>query len=105
MIGWLNMGSLVLGLAALILPVMTLSRVAKQAANNWIVFFIMISMSSGMISLLLQIANTYNRVVFEDWGTLTDIMGATTFISAVLVIVTIILNVVTLFVYLGKVVK
>jgi len=100
MIDWINLGSLVLGLIAWILPVVNLTRYAK----NWVVLSI-ISISACAISLFLQIFNIYNRVKIEDWSALMDTMGAKVFITAFLLIVTIILNVITLIVYRNRAVK
>lgn len=105
MIGWLNAGSIVLGLIAWILPVMILSRVAKQDLSSGIIFSMMISMSACMISLLFQIINNYNRVVLEDWGALIDISGTRAFLASLLVIVTIILNGIMLIIFRSKTVK
>lgn len=100
MIDWINLGSLVLGLIAWILPVVSLTRYTK----NWVALSIM-SISACAISLFLQIFNIYNRVKIEDWSALMDTMGAKVFIAAFLLIVTIILNVITLIVYRNRAVK
>ncbi len=60
------------------------------------------SLIACAISLFFQIFNSYNRVKSEDWSALMDIMGAKVFVSAVLLIITIILNVITLIVYRGR---
>ncbi len=46
-----------------------------------------------------------NLVKIEDWSALMDTTDAVVFVSAVLLIVTIILNVFTLFTYLGRTTK
>ncbi|WP_068676735.1 hypothetical protein [Oceanobacillus sp. Castelsardo] len=104
MIGWFNVGSLVFGLIAWILPIMNLIRDKKQGNNNWVVLSI-ISISACSISLYFQILNSYHRVRIEDWSALMDIMGARVFVTAILLIITIILNVITLLVYRNRTVK
>ncbi|MBP1947495.1 hypothetical protein [Virgibacillus litoralis] len=98
MISWLNVGSLVLGLIAWILPAINLMRNKKGNHRNWVVLSVM-SISACAISLIFQIFYTNHLVKIEDWSALMDTTGAVAFVSAVLVIVTIILNVITLFVY------
>ena|SRR5699024_8521542 len=100
MIGLLNFGSLVLGLIAWILPVVNLTWYTK----NWVALSIM-SISACGISLFFQIFNIYNRVKIEDWSALMDTMGAKLFSAVFLLIVTIILNVITLIVYRIRTVK
>jgi len=98
MIVWLNLGSLVLGLIAWILPVVNLLRYGKHDHRNWTALSIM-SISACAISLCFQIFEINHRVKVEDWSALMDTMNAVAFVSAILLIVTIILNVITLIVY------
>lgn len=98
MIGWLNVGSLVLGLIAWILPVVNLMRYKKHDDRNWIVLSVM-SISACAISLSFQIFYNYHLVKIEDWSALMDTTGAVAFVSSVLLTVTIILNAITLIVY------
>lgn len=94
--GWLNLGSLVLGLIAWILPVVNFGRYEKP--NYWITRSI-ISLSACAISLSFQIFYSHHLVKIEDWPALMDTMGAVAFVSAVLLVVTIMLNVITLIIY------
>lgn len=96
--GWLNIGSLALGLIAWIIPVFNLLRDKKQVNKKWVVFSI-ISISACAISICFQIFYNYHLVKIEDWSALMDTMGAVASASAVLVIVTILLNALTLIVY------
>ena len=73
MIGWLNLGSLVLGLIALILPSINIARYEKLS-KYWITFSI-VSLSACSVSLFLQIFSFYERVKAEDWAALTDTMS------------------------------
>lgn len=104
MIGLLNLGSLVLGLIAWILPGVSLLRYKKQDHKNWIALS-MISISACAISLCFQILYNYHLVRIEDWSALMDATGAVVFAALVLLIVTIILNAITLIIYRHRVVK
>ncbi|MBU8852764.1 hypothetical protein [Priestia megaterium] len=99
--GWLNIGSLVLGLISLILPIINLMKNNKQEHKNWVVLSI-ISISACAISVCFQIFYQNYLVKIEDWSAIMDTMGSVAFVSAVLLIVTIILNVITLIVYRGR---
>ena len=92
--GWLN-------IASLLLPIVNLTREKKKENKNWAVLSI-ISISACSFSLCLQILNTYHLVTVEDWGALMDTMYAVAFASAILLLVTIILNGITLNIYRGK---
>ena len=98
MIGLLNLGSLVLGLIAWILPVANLIRYKKYDHRKWVTLSIM-SISACAISLCFQIFYNYHLVKIEDWSALMDTTDAVAFVAAVLLIVTIILNAITLLVY------
>ncbi|WP_349409329.1 hypothetical protein [Pseudalkalibacillus sp. SCS-8] len=99
--GWLNIASLILGLIAWILPVINLISDNKQENKRWIVFtFTSISACAG--SIFFQLYYNYHLVRIEDWSALMDTTGAVVFISALLLIVTIISNAITLVVYRRK---
>lgn len=104
MIVLFNLGSLILGLFAWILPVVNLMRYGKRDHRNWIVLSIM-SISACAISLCFQIFEINYRVKVEDWSALMDTMSVVAFVSAVLLIVTIILNVITLIVHRDRTAK
>jgi hypothetical protein len=93
MVGLLNLGSLVLGIIAWILPVATLMQYKKHHLWNRAVLSIM-SISACAISLCFQMFNIKHLVEIEDWTALLDTAGTIAFVAAVLVIVTIILNVI-----------
>ncbi|MDY0393965.1 hypothetical protein RWE15_05150 [Virgibacillus halophilus] len=99
--GWLNIGSFVFGLIAWILPVGKLLRNNKQGNQKWFTFSVM-SMSACAVSLCFQIIEIYYLVTIEDWSALSDTIGFVTFAATVLLIVTIILNTITLMVYRDK---
>jgi len=100
----LHLGSLVLGIIAWILPAVNLMRYKGQNHNSWVIFSIM-SISACAISLCFQIVNTYHLVKIEDWAALLDTMGALVSVAAVLLIVTLILNTITLIVYRDRTAK
>ena len=104
MIVLLNVGSLILGIIAWILPAGTLMRYDKHNYRNWAALSIM-SISACAISLCFQIFYNYHLVKIDDWSALMDTTGAVAFVAAVLLIVTIILNAITLFVYRGRTAK
>lgn len=99
--GWLNLGSLVLGLIAWIFPVVNLMQRNKAPHKNWVVFSVA-SVSSCAISLCMQIFYTNHLVKIEDWSALMDTSHAVALVATLLLVVTIILNVITLVVYYGK---
>ena len=98
----LHLGSLVLGLIAWILPVVNLLQYKNRERKNWQVISIM-SISACAISLCFQTLNNYFLVKMEDWSALMDTMGAVVLASVVLLIVTIVLNVITLIIYRDRI--
>ncbi|MYL39058.1 hypothetical protein [Halobacillus litoralis] len=95
--GWLNIGSLVLGLVSWIIPFVILAVGKKQMNKKWIALTI-ISFSACAIAICLQIFYNLHLVNIEDWSALSE-MRAVAVASTVLVIVTILLNSSTLFLY------
>lgn len=85
--GWLNVESLVLGLAAWVLPVIALAWRGKGR-----MLFSIASMGACAVSLYLQILETSSRVRLEDWSALMDTFGAVVFASTALLVVTLLLN-------------
>ena len=104
MIGLLNLGSFVLGLIAWILPVVNLMRYKQHDHRKWVTLSVM-SISACAISLCFQIFYNYHLVKIEDWSALMDTTGAVAFATAFLLIVTIILNAITLIVYRDRTAK
>ena len=98
MFGLLNLGSLMLGLIAWMLPVVNLMRYEKYSHRHWVAFSIM-SISACAISLCFQIFYNYHLVKIADWSALVDITDNVVLVAGVLVIVTIILNAITLIIY------
>ena len=96
MIGLLNLGSLILGLIAWIVPVISLMRIKKGNNQNYLALSA-ISFSSCAISLSLQSFNISHMKKMEDWAALMDTTDALAVLSTVLITGTIILNIVHLF--------
>ncbi|MFC5591452.1 hypothetical protein ACFPRA_21430 [Sporosarcina soli] len=104
MIGLLNLGSLVLGLIAWLLPVVNLMQSKNHDNRNWVVFSMM-SLMACAISLSFQIIYNNHLVNIEDWSALMDTSGAVTYAVSTLLIVTILLNAITLLIYRRRMAK
>ncbi|MCF2649985.1 hypothetical protein [Niallia circulans] len=98
MMGLLNIGSLVLGLIAWILPAANLMRNNRENQGNRLIIGL-VSMSACVISLLFQIIYNYHLVKIEDWSALMDTTRGVMVAATVLILVTIILNAINLTVY------
>ncbi|MGM8365896.1 hypothetical protein ACLIBG_10525 [Virgibacillus sp. W0181] len=96
--GWLNLGSLMLGLIAWIIPFINLAVGKKQMNIKWIALTI-ISFSVCAIAICFQIFYNLYLVKVEDFAALADTMRGVAVASTVLVIVTILLNALTLRLY------
>ena len=99
--GWLNLGSLLFGLIAWILPGITLMQHNKADTRNLVVFSIA-SVSACAISLCMQIFYTSHLVKIEDWSALMDTTHALVLVATIFLVVTLILNAITLVVYNKK---
>jgi cytochrome c oxidase subunit 4 len=102
--GLLNLGSLVLGLIAWILPVVNLMQHNTVNHRHWVAFSVA-SVSACAVSLWMQILYTNHLVKIKDWSALMDTSYAVALVATLLLAVTIILNVITLVVYHGKKLK
>jgi len=90
--------SLALGLIAWIFPIINLMLYKKYENRNWVVLLIL-SMSACAVSLCFQIFYNTHLVKLEDWSALMDTTGAVALVSAVLLVITIILNSITVIIY------
>ncbi|KIL50802.1 hypothetical protein KP77_14220 [Jeotgalibacillus alimentarius] len=104
MYGWLNIGSLVLGLIAWIIPVVLLAKHDKKSLQSWALFSIA-SISACVIAVLFQILYNDYLIRIEAWVSLMDTTRAVVVLSSILAGVTIILNVITAIVYNKKIHK
>lgn len=99
--GFLNVGSLLLGLIAWVLPIVSLVNYKNDKHTNWSTFSIL-SMISCILALYFQIANTAYLVKLEDWAAIGDLSGVTKFVSLILIVVTITLNATMMILYHEK---
>jgi cytochrome c oxidase subunit 4 len=95
---WFNVGSLILGLSAWILPIINLIKQNKAEHRNWIVL-LFISMCSCTISVLFQIVYQNHLTEIEGWSAIMDTIWSVMFVSTVLIVITIILNLITIIKY------
>lgn len=98
MIGLLNIGSLMLGLIAWILPATTLMGDKKKVERNGLLICFL-SIGACAISISFQIFYSYYLVKIEDWSAIMDTAGGVVVATAVLLFVTIILNTANYIVY------
>ncbi len=96
--GWLNIGSVLFGLIALIIPIINLMKEDKTVSNNLGVFS-GVSISSCAISLCMQVFYANHLVNIEDFTAMMDILGVVANVSAVLLVATIVLNFITYIIY------
>ena len=97
--GWLNIGSLVLGLIAWILPVVNIFR--SRNNNNWVVLS-MLSICACVISLYFQLLYNNYLVKIEDWSAIMDTSGGVVVAGSVLLVITLFLNIMTFVVYRNR---
>ncbi len=102
--GWLNVGSLILGFIAWILPVVNLMQRHKTDNGNWAILTAA-SITACAVSLCLQLFYTNHLVTIEDWSALMDTSGAVASVATFLLVVTIILNVISFITYYEKTAK
>lgn len=91
MIVWLNISSFIIGIIALVFPIISMFIYKRNNYKSWFIFSIM-SMIACSFSLLLQILHNYILVKLEDFSAIMDTIGAVTYVAAGLFVVTIILN-------------
>lgn len=101
MYAWLNLGSIMLGLIAWILPIINLIRPNKDKNKNWALLS-MASISACVIALWLQILYNNHLVNIEDWSAIMDISEGIIRVSFILAVITIVLNIITVIVYHKK---
>lgn len=102
MYSWLNLGSLVLGLIAWILPIVNLVRHNKDKNKSWALLAVA-SMSACVIALWLQLVYNSHLVKIEDWSAIMDISEGLVRVSFILAVVTLVLNAITVMIYTKKI--
>ena len=101
MYGWLNIGSLLFGLVAWILPITTLAKHNKYKNKNQALISVA-SISSCVISLYFQMLYNDYLVRIKDWSALMDTSSSVVRLSFLLALGTIVLNITTAAVYNKK---
>lgn len=91
MVSFLMLGSLILGLVSWILPILNITKNNK----NWTTYSI-ISMGSCSIALVFQILYSNYVVKIEDISALMDTSGTSAALSVILLVITLILNILSL---------
>lgn len=99
----LNLLSIIFGLIALALPGINFSQ--KETNSRKMALVLVMSISSCLISIFVQILEINRRIKIEDWTALTDTIDGTIWVSAILLIVIILLNSVSLFLFSNKAIK
>ncbi|QSQ09691.1 hypothetical protein H0A61_02070 [Koleobacter methoxysyntrophicus] len=92
---FLNLGSLLLGLIAWIVPILAIKHTGKDSVKNCFRFSI-ISFSACITSLCLQLFEINHRVQIQDWSALMDTIGTLIWVAVILVVITLILNILVL---------
>ena len=95
--GWLTLGSLVFGLIAWFILVFSIMRHKKRRDSQSTT--IVLSMGFCAIALWFQIYYTNYLVTIQDWTALMDTTFTLNWISAILLIVTITLNIINIILY------
>lgn len=95
--GLLNLGSLLLGLIAWIIPIFAAMRSAKYGVKKCY-NSIIVSFGACVASLCLQFFEINHRVKIEDWSAIMDTIGTLKWVAVILAVITIMLNIF----FLGK---
>lgn len=95
--GWLNIGSVLFGLIAVIIPIINLMS-NEKCVNARVAVGTMISTSTCSISLCMQIIYTNYLVNIEDFTAMMDVFEVVSNASVCLTIATVVLNIITIYV-------
>lgn len=104
MFGFLNLGSLVLGVIAILLPICSILSTNKKV-HNYRLIFCTLSFSACAISISFQLLYNNHLVKIEDWSALMDTTSSSVFAVTLLLISTILLNTLTIIINRDKTVK
>lgn len=88
--GWMNLGSLLLGLTAWGIPAVYFSR--RKPRGDRAGLACLLSMAACAGALFLQVLYNKHLVELQDWSALMDTSGAVAWVSALLLAVTLILD-------------
>ncbi len=98
--GLLNIGSLILGVVAWSLPLANFVQYKRHSTRAWDwVTASIISLSACAISLCFQLVYNNHLIKISDWTALLDTADTLVVLSATLLIVTLILNGITLIIH------
>ncbi|MGB7460906.1 MAG: hypothetical protein WA887_08515 [Carnobacterium jeotgali] len=92
--GWLNVGSLILGLIAWIIPTVNIMRRNKRGNNHSIPT--LLSMGSCAVALWFQLSFNIYLIEINDYTALLDTVSTLKWVAAILIFVTISLNVISI---------
>ena len=98
---YLNLGSLLFGLIAWFLPIISLARRNKAKNQNWIIYS-MLSISVCAISLYMQILYQNHLANIGDWSAISDTTSGLVFVSLLLLATTLVLNIIALVINMKK---
>jgi cytochrome c oxidase subunit 4 len=94
--GIINTASFLLGLIAWTLPLVNLVMRKKYAIKKTLIFSFL-SMSACGISLYMQILYSNYLVKIKDWSALMDTRNGISLLSLILLLVTLVLNIVSIY--------
>ena len=89
--GRLNLGSIVLGLAGWILPILHISQLSKKRRGLGRYAHIL-SMGACCLAIWFQICYDEHLVNIEDWSALMDTVAAVRLVSVFLLVITLLIN-------------
>lgn len=96
--GYLNIGSIICGMVAVVIPIINLLKENKKNNNKWCILSL-ISISACAISLCMQIVYASYLVSINDFTALMDTFPTITFVAIALLMVTITLNIIVYAIY------
>lgn len=89
----LNLGSLLFGLIAWIVPILAVKHPIKDTVKSCFLLII-ISFSACITSLCLQLFEINHRVQIHDWSALMDTSGTLIWAAIILAVITTMLNII-----------
>lgn len=99
--GLLNLGSLIMGLIALLLPITNLTNLKKVNSSNWFILTF-VSVSLCAISLYMQLIYGNFLIYKQDLSALLSMGDGVLRVSTILIVVTLLLNTITMVLYYKK---
>ena len=98
MVALLNLGSLILGLTAWILPVISLLKRNNSQIEKSMLRCV-VSLALCTVALYFQILYSHYLVRISDWSAIMDTSSGVVFISGVLLVVTLVFDVLVVLKY------